>query len=256
MPSLPDGSSLLVLGLIGTTVVPYNIFLGSGIAGGQKLSDLRFGLSIAVILGGLISMGVMVVGTAVTGSFSFETLAGTLSGQLGHWAGLFFAFGLFAAGFSSAITAPLAAAVTARSLFSTGEIGSWHEQSWRYRCVWMGVLLTGVLFGLLDIRPIPAIIVAQALNGILLPFVAVFLFLVVNDRRLMGPGGINFMLINIIMGIIVIVTIVLGVLKTAQAITSALNLPMLEEKSMMMVSAAITLLIAVPIARSAVKRRR
>jgi NRAMP (natural resistance-associated macrophage protein)-like metal ion transporter len=51
-PSLPEGSGVLVLGLIGTTVVPYNIFLGSGLAGGQRLKELRFGLAIAIGVGG------------------------------------------------------------------------------------------------------------------------------------------------------------------------------------------------------------
>ena len=55
-------------------------------------------------------MAVLVVGTVVGGEFSFVALADTLAGRLGDWARPFFAFGLFAAGFSSAVTAPLAAA--------------------------------------------------------------------------------------------------------------------------------------------------
>ncbi len=70
LPTLPAGAGLLVLGLVGTTVVPYNLFLGSGIAAGQTLRELRFGLSVAVVLGGIISMGVLVVGAAVEGPFS------------------------------------------------------------------------------------------------------------------------------------------------------------------------------------------
>ena len=45
VPRLPAGSGLLVLGLVGTTVVPYNLFLGSGLARGQQLGELRFGLT-------------------------------------------------------------------------------------------------------------------------------------------------------------------------------------------------------------------
>jgi len=75
VPAMPKGASLLVLGLIGTTVVPYNLFLGSGIALGQRLRDVRIGLSVAVVLGGIISMGILVVGTTVTGDFSFAALA-------------------------------------------------------------------------------------------------------------------------------------------------------------------------------------
>ena len=222
IPSLPSGSGLLVLGLIGTTVVPYNLFLGSGLAKGQTLPELRFGLSVAILLGGLISMGILVVGAAIETTFSFEALAATLSGRLGSWGGPFFAFGLFAAGMSSAVTAPLAAAMTARSLFEKADENNWHVRSWRYRSIWMGVLLVGVGFGLADVQPIPAIILAQALNGVVLPFVAVFLILVVNDRNLMGERGLNSIFLNIIMSAVVVVTLVLGVMNITKAVASTL----------------------------------
>jgi Mn2+/Fe2+ NRAMP family transporter len=255
VPSLPDGSSLLVLGLIGTTVVPYNLFLGSGIAAGQKLGEMRFGLSIAVVLGGLISMGVLVVGATVTGPFGFEALADALAERLGRWASVFFAFGLFAAGLSSAVTAPLAAAITARGLFGTAEDDRWTERSPRYRAVWFCVLAAGVFFGLIDIRPIPAIILAQALNGVLLPFVAVFLFLVVNDRSLMGDRGVNGLLPNLLMSVVVAVTIVLGVSKTAQAVASALGFQSLPERTLILASSVVACVIAYPILRVVRKRR-
>lgn len=255
VPSLPDGSSLLVLGLIGTTVVPYNLFLGSGIAEGQKLGELRFGLSVAVVLGGLISMGVLVVGTMVTGPFGFEALADALAERLGEWAGVFFAIGLFAAGLSSAITAPLAAAITARGLFGSAKDDRWSERSRRYRIVWFCVLATGVFFGLIDVRPIPAIIIAQALNGVLLPFVSVFLFLVVNDRSLMGDRGVNGLVPNLLMGAIVAVTIILGVSKTAQTVGSALGFESLPETTLVAASSIVACVLAYPILRFVRKRR-
>jgi len=254
VPTLPHGSSLLVLGLIGTTVVPYNLFLGSGIAAGQRLNDLRFGLCVAVVLGGLISMAVLVVGAAVTGTFGYEALADELAARLGGWARTFFAFGLFAAGLSSAITAPLAAAITARGLF--GGDGRWDERSWRYRSVWLAVLTTGVVFGLTDVKPIPAIILAQALNGVLLPFVAVFLFLVVNDRKLMGENGINGIFSNTVTSLVVAVTIVLGLSKLAQAVTATFRLPRLGEPTVFIASAIVTAILAVPIAMAVRSRRR
>lgn len=210
VPSVPAGSGLLLLGLVGTTVVPYNLFLGSGIARGQNLREIRFGLTVAVVLGGLISMGILVAGADVEGAFSYEAVSGTLSNRLGGWAGPLFAWGLFAAGFSSAITAPLAASVTARGLFGQ-DTDRWEPRGWRYRAVWMGVLAVGVGFGLAEVRPIPAIILAQALNGVLLPFAAVFLLVIVNDRGLMGEAGINGLGANIVTAAVVAVTLVLGV---------------------------------------------
>jgi Mn2+/Fe2+ NRAMP family transporter len=255
VPSLPAGSSLLVLGLIGTTVVPYNLFLGSGLAAGQKLKDLRFGLTIAVVLGGLISMGVLVVGTAVTGAFGYETLSGALSERLGGWAGAFFAFGLFAAGLSSAVTAPLAAAITAKGLFGASGGDRWGEKSMRYRAVWIGVLATGVLFGLIDVKPIPAIILAQALNGVLLPFVAVFLLLVVNDRDLVGERGLNGPVANSLTGLVVAVTIVLGTSKVVQAFCSVFDLPRPPERTLLISSAVVAAIAFFPIVRSVRSRR-
>jgi Mn2+/Fe2+ NRAMP family transporter len=223
LPSLPPGSPLLVMGLIGTTVVPYNLFLGSGIARGQTLEELRFGLSVAVVLGGLISMGVLVVGTAVEPPLLFETLGHALRQRMGGWAESAFAYGLLAAGLSSAITAPLAAAVTARSLLAP-EGKAWSERSFSFRAVWLLVLATGMGFALADVKPIPAIILAQALNGVLLPFVAAFLLLAVNDVRLMGPRHRNGRLSNTVMVAAVAATVLLGALGVWQAVSSAVQM--------------------------------
>jgi Mn2+/Fe2+ NRAMP family transporter len=201
-------------------------------------------------------MGILVVGTAITASFSFESLSAALSDRLGPWAAVFFATGLFAAGFSSAVTAPLAAAITARGLFGSSRDAQWQERSWRYRGIWFGVLLTGVVFGALDIKPIPAIIIAQALNGILLPFVAVLLWLIVNDRELMGDRGINKLGPNLLMILVVAVTIVLGVAKTTQAVTKAAGLPSISQETLLAVSAVITVALAVPIAQLTRRLRR
>jgi Mn2+/Fe2+ NRAMP family transporter len=224
LPHLPPGSPLLVMGLIGTTVVPYNLFLGSGIARGQKLGELRFGLTVAIVLGGVISMGVLVVGTAVDPPLAFDALGQALRSRVGGWAEPLFSFGLLAAGLSSAITAPLAAAVTARSLRSRSgsEEGraARPERSWSYRGVWLFVLLTGMAFGLAEVQPIPAIILAQVLNGVLLPFVAVFLLLLVNDVHLMGRDGLNGWVSNVAMSLVVAVTVLLGMLNVSRAVAS------------------------------------
>ena len=135
IPSIPTGSMVLVIGLIGTTIVPYNLFLGSGMGQAstkQSLAEMRWGIGIAVLIGGLISMMILIAGTLITGEFTFLNVAQTLATRLGSWAGALFAFGLFAAGFSSALTAPLAAAITGQSLLG------WRVQSTPYRATWLG----------------------------------------------------------------------------------------------------------------------
>ena len=250
VPSMPRGSGLLILGLVGTTVVPYNLFLGSGIAAGQELRDLRLGLMVAVGLGGLISMAVLVTGTAVEGSFSFLALSEVLTLELGSWAASLFALGLLGAGLSSAITAPLAAAVTARSLLQeNGEDDRWSPTAWRYRSVWIGVLMIGLGFGLSGVRPVPAIILAQALNGFLLPLVSVFLFLAVNDRRLMGEA-VNGRLANVATLGVVWVAMLLGVTAVSRAVSSAFDLPPLGGFWLVVGSSFVMLLLVVPAYRS------
>jgi manganese transport protein len=182
LPSLPDGAAPLVLAVIGTTVVPYNLFLGSSLARGQVPAVTRFGLTVAVGLGGLVTAAIVVVGTAITGEMSFPALEAVLTHRLGVWAGALFGVGLLAAGLSSAVTAPLAAALTVRGVFGRDRIPL---AGWRFRLVWLAVLVIGVSLGLADVRPIPVILLAQALNGLMLPLVGWFLLVVVNDRKAM-----------------------------------------------------------------------
>jgi Mn2+/Fe2+ NRAMP family transporter len=72
------------------------------------------------------------------------------------------------------------------------------------------VLGVGVLLGVLGIRPVPAILFAQAANGILLPAVAVFLLVAVNDRGTMG-GFRNRAASNLMGAVVVLVAAVLGI---------------------------------------------
>ena len=223
VPRIPLGSTVLVLALVGTTVVPYNLFLGSALARHARLEEMRWGLGVAVVGGGLISLGVLVVGTALGGGLEYERLAAVLADRLGPGAQASLAVGLFAAGFTSAITAPLAAAITARSLLGEDRDPRWTETSLRYRAVWLGVLATGMAFGIAEARPIPVIILAQAFNGLLLPLIAAFLWVTVNDRDLLGDEGVNSRLQNLVMGAVVLVCVGLGLRGLVAAGRSALD---------------------------------
>ncbi|PID87944.1 MAG: hypothetical protein CSB06_02445 [Bacteroidia bacterium] len=232
IPQLPSnrGGALLVLGLIGTTVIPYDLFLGSGVLSKkQSIKDMRFGLSAAIILGGIISMSIMGVGNAVSQgmtpeqragiSFDYTLLTQTLENSLGIYAVYVFGFGMFAAGFSSAVTAPLASAITAGSLFSNEKNKKkWASNQLYFKLVIAGVLGVGLLFGFLQVKPIPAIIITQAFNGMILPFIAIFLIYVINDENIMGKEHVNGWLSNILMALVLWITLLLGftsILKSA-----------------------------------------
>jgi len=225
MPVIPEdnGGGLLVLGLIGTTVVPYNLFLGSGLSKGQTLREMRSGLFVAVILGGIISMAVMITGTSVTGEFTYDSLAVILKSHMGGTGRIILGAGLFAAGFTSAVTAPLASAITVKSLFGNKNPKQWEKGSPRFRIVWISVLAIGIGFGMLGFKPIPAIILAQALNGLILPIIAVFLFDAVNNQDLMHTN-INRLPANILMSMVVFITLIIGLTGISRAVIMGLQL--------------------------------
>jgi Mn2+/Fe2+ NRAMP family transporter len=216
IPSIPAGSVITLVGLIGTTVVPYNLFLHASAVQEkwQSPSDLpeaRLDLSIAMILGGLISMAIIVTASAAFFGTGTEITSGAdLARQLeplaGRWAKYITSIGLFAAGISSAITAPMAAA------YATAGILGWKRdlRSWRFRMVWLFILLAGVLFAMLGFKPVEAILFAQVANGILLPVIAVYLLVVMNSRKIMADN-VNTLLSNILGGIVVLTAMGLGI---------------------------------------------
>jgi Mn2+/Fe2+ NRAMP family transporter len=254
IPSLPGPQAgVLVLALIGTTIVPYNLFLGSGLSKkDQSLKEMRFGLSIAIILGGIFSMAVLIAGSAIPGTFSFEALAGILQDRMGPAGKYMLGFGLFAAGFTSAVTAPLASAVTLSGLFGQKKPEKWGTRSRRFRAVWILVLFTGIGFASLNIRPVPAIILAQALNGFLLPFISIFLYLVI--QRSIDRKYFTYRITNILMLIVIYVTLIIGLNSAVKAIARLLDPGYATTLTTQIIIASFSLLVIIVIAIRGGKR--
>jgi len=217
VPKIPPGAEFLALALVGTTIVPYNIFIGSAISKGNTVPLMRLGLSLSVIIGGLITSWIMIAGS-LTGEFSsFGELAINLEGRMGTMGLWALGIGLFAAGFSSAITAPYAASIIASTV-----LGSENKKT--IRAVWMIVLLIGFAFGISEVKPIPVILTVQALNGFVLPLLTYFLILLVNDtsvipRAFRHAVWYDFLLIGIFGA-----TLLIGLNNVDKAITSGFNL--------------------------------
>ncbi len=215
LPTIPPGSLLALVGLIGTTVVPYNLFMHASAVqerwnNPDDLPEARLDISVSVILGGFISMAIIVTSAAAfygTGKAisNAADLGMQLKPLLGEWAQMMIGLGFFAAGISSAITAPLAAAYA-----TTGILG-WKTglRSVRFRMVWIFILLMGVSMAASGFKPIEAIVFAQAANGILLPIIAIYLLWVMNSKKIMNQY-INSRLSNILGIIIVIIALGLG----------------------------------------------
>ncbi len=205
----------MVAGLVGTTVVPYNLFLHAALVqekwkSKDDLKAARLDIWVSILLGGLVSMSIVITSAAAFFGSGKEIdnaadLAVQLEPILGNWATGFIGTGLFAAGLTSAITAPLAAA------YATCGIMGWEKslRSWRFRAIWMVILSIGIFLSAVGLKPLPVIVFAQAANGILLPIIAIYLLWIVNDRKLMGEYR-NHLLRNIISGMVVLVAVFLG----------------------------------------------
>src|SRR5688572_29926654 len=216
-PVIPANGELLLLGLVGTTVVPYNIFLGSGISKGQTVSMMRVGLAISILIGGLITAFILIAGTAITEFSSFTNLYNDFEVKVGKGAAISLALGLFAAGFSSAITAPYASAVIVRTVFEVKE-----EKN--IKAIWIAVLLTGFFIGLSGVRPIPVILVVQALNGLILPLLVIFLILVVNDVKLIPAEFRHGFLYNVLLLIVLGAVTLISLNNVDKALISAFEI--------------------------------
>ena len=173
-------SADVLLAVLGTTIVPYNFFLAAGLGEASDLGSMRRGLGLSFGLGVLITACIVVVGTATVSFSSFGDVAATLTGVIGASGRWVLGLGLFAAGLSSATTAPLAAAVAGRELLGIDRGGFW------FRLIWMIVLVSGLVVALLDLEIVGVIVLAQVVNGLLLPFVALLVLVLANRSELLG----------------------------------------------------------------------
>ena len=192
IPTIPSDGLLTVIALIGTTVVPYNLFLHASAAkarwrGPENLSAARSDTAISIGLGGLVA--ILIVSTAAASMYvnalevksaadmaiQFEPLFGSLSKYL-------LGLGLFAAGLSSAITAPLATSFAISELMKL-EGG---EKSRGFKAISASILVIGAGLALLGIKPLKLILLAQFANGLLLPVVACFLLFAMNRKNVLG----------------------------------------------------------------------
>ncbi|NDW22607.1 Nramp family divalent metal transporter [Alteromonas hispanica] len=213
-PKLDTDAITTVLALIGTTIVPYNLFLhaslvaksSKGLDKQQAVLACRSQSARAISMGGLITLIVM-----ATAMMAFFNQAATIDASnmgeqlkpvLGDKAQWFFALGLFSAGLTSAITAPLAAAYAV-----TGALGLSDDMKSRsFKAVWMVIILVGVSVAALGFKPLPAILFAQATNALLLPVIAIFLLVVMNKSQALGQFKNSWK--SNIAGVVVVGTVV------------------------------------------------
>lgn len=189
----------LGLAIIGTTIVPYNLFLHAGLSAQdarksateaqinrQELRQQNQQLFASIGIGGLVTFAVL--SSSVTAFYVTQiavnpsNIANQLAPLLGDQASLFFGIGLFAAGLTSAITAPLAAAYAICGLFR------WEAnlQNHKFKLVAISIVIVGTAVASIGLKPIALILIAQTANALLLPISAILLVWVCNSNTLLG----------------------------------------------------------------------
>ncbi|HEY4553380.1 MAG TPA: Nramp family divalent metal transporter [Bacillaceae bacterium] len=221
IPSIPTGSIITIIALIGTTVVPYNLFLHAATVKDrwnkpEDLKEARLDIAVSIGVGGLITAAILITsGTMIRGMDvqSVAELSLQLQPILGDWSKVFISVGLFAAGLSSALAGPLGAAYTI-----AGVLG-WENgmKDKRFKAVFAGITVFGIISSTTGFKAVSVIIFAQAINGILLPFIAFLLLIIINNKRRLG-NMVNTPLQNIIGTVVVLICTGLGIYSLIDAI--------------------------------------
>ncbi len=225
IPSIPSGSIIMIIALIGTTVVPYNFFLHASTVQEkwkrpQDLREAQLDTIISISIGGLITAAILITSATMIRGLDVKNVA-ELSLQLepilGSWAKTFMSIGLFAAGFSSATASPLGAAITASSIFG------WNGfKDKRFKMLFAAIIIMGIITSAIGFSPMNVLLFAQALNGILLPVIAIMILIVMNNKKRLGKY-VNSMKMNIVGGIVALICTGLGIYSLIDAIKAFLG---------------------------------
>ena len=194
-----SGYLLMVTALVGTTIAPWQFFYMQASFVEKRVGPRQYPQARADVIAGSVSCMAIVffiiVCTAATLYASGHRniadaaeAARALVPLAGRWAGLLFAFGLLNASLFAASILPLSTAhVICEGLgFEAGIDRKFSEAPIFY---WLYTILIVVGGGLILIPRAPLwriLVLSQVANGVWLPFVLIFMILLINRRDLMG----------------------------------------------------------------------
>ena len=233
-PAFPSGARLsdvmlLVIGIVGTTVAPWQLFFQQSYVIDKRITPRFMGyekadlwIGIVIVLLGAIAMmafaSVAFEGTAGFGHFSNAgAVAAGLEAHAGRAAGVMFALALLDASIIGA------SAVSLSTAYAIGDVLSLRHSLHRsagdargFYAVYAGVIGIAaalVLFGSDGLLGLLTNAV-QTLAGVLLPSATVFLLLLCNDKAVLGPW-VNGRWLNLFTGLVIWVLVLLSLILTA-----------------------------------------
>lgn len=211
--SIPEGSGVTIIALIGTTLIGINLLMQAVTAAEkwhtpEDLEASKFDTSFNVGIGIVITAAIIITsgtvlygtGTEVDSPIVFSRM---LEPVLGSYARIIGDVGIAAAGLSSAIATPLILKVVMARMFR------WDANDMRARAAGGAAVIVGTIFAALGTSPTQIIIFASAFSGLFLPIVAILIMIVANNKELLGEYK-NTLMQNILGGFATIITLGLG----------------------------------------------
>lgn len=214
VPNVPQNAIMTCVAMIGTTVVPYNMFIHATSArktwhNPEELPLARFDVTISMIIGGIITGAVMITaGTVMRGMTvsSAADMAVQLEPLLGSFSKPFLSIGLISAGVSSAVVTPLGVSYVLAGLFKW----KMDKTDKRFFATNIIVVVIGIIVSATGYNPISIIMMAQAVNGIFLPIIVIALVFITSRTRVLGPYK-NSLLRNLLGVCVAIISLVIGI---------------------------------------------
>jgi Mn2+/Fe2+ NRAMP family transporter len=215
------GYLYMVIGLVGTTIAPWMQFYlqASVVEKGVTMRQYRasrWDVIIGCFFAATVAWFIIVACAATLHAVGRTEIrdaadaAQALRPLAGEYAYLLFAGGLFNASLFAASILPIstAYAVCEGLGFESGLDKKFHEAPVFY---WLYTLIIVVGAGVLLVPRFPLahiMVLSQVVNGIVLPFVLIFMLLLINDRELMGPH-VNSLAFNAVAWLTVAAMVVL-----------------------------------------------
>jgi len=211
----------MLIGVVGTTIAPWMQFYQQAavVEKGVKLEEYKYS-KIDVVVGSfivnIIAFFIVVVcaATLFKQGISIETAkdaAVALRPLAGNYCYLLFAFGLFNASLFAASILPLSTAYSVcEGMGWDAGVNKRFREAPQFYSLYAGIIVISAAIILLPKIPlIPIMLISQVANGILLPFILIFMIMLINNKRLMGEYT-NSKLYNFICLVVIIAMIALS----------------------------------------------
>ncbi|MHB1845014.1 MAG: Nramp family divalent metal transporter [Deltaproteobacteria bacterium] len=192
------GYVAMLIGVVGTTIAPWmQFYLQSAVVEkGVRLEDYshsRLDVIIGCVITDVVAFFIIAAcaATIFKAGIQIQTAkdaALALRPFAGHYSTELFAFGLFNASIFAASILPLATAYYVCEGFGwESGIDKRYGEAKQFYWLYSGIVALGAMVVLVPRLPLISImLVSQIVNGVLLPFILVFMLLLVNKEKLMG----------------------------------------------------------------------